>query len=163
MHKLSKDITARYITWVANELWSSAVQYYNSVHYIYPGSENSMIMIELCLIFLRQNIQHSSMYLCCPVQTFNSIIPLLADIAMPLWSVEEWRARIGSCWCALGRPFNTRFTRNRGKSRRVLTLRQLLTMVIMMMLLIVANLILCSVDHRTFPSELNVLPTCYSR
>ena len=25
--------------------------------------------------------------------------------AMPLASVEEWRARIGSCWCALGRPF----------------------------------------------------------
>ena len=28
-------------------------------------------------------------------------------IAMPLASVEEWRARIGSCWCALGRPFKT--------------------------------------------------------
>ena len=27
--------------------------------------------------------------------------------AMPLASVEEWRARIGSCWCALGRPFKT--------------------------------------------------------
>ena len=26
---------------------------------------------------------------------------------MPLWSNEEWRARIGSCWCALGRPFKT--------------------------------------------------------
>ena len=24
---------------------------------------------------------------------------------MPLASVEEWRARIGSSWCALGRPF----------------------------------------------------------
>ena len=24
--------------------------------------------------------------------------------AMPLWSNEEWRARIGSCWSALGRP-----------------------------------------------------------
>ena len=23
---------------------------------------------------------------------------------MPLWSNEEWRARIGSSWCALGRP-----------------------------------------------------------
>lgn len=23
---------------------------------------------------------------------------------MPLCSIEEWRARIGSCWCALGRP-----------------------------------------------------------
>ena len=26
---------------------------------------------------------------------------------MPLASVEEWRARIGSCWCALGKPFKT--------------------------------------------------------
>ena len=25
--------------------------------------------------------------------------------AMPLASVEEWRARIGSSWCALGQPF----------------------------------------------------------
>jgi hypothetical protein len=24
---------------------------------------------------------------------------------MPLWSNEEWRARIGSSWCAIGRPF----------------------------------------------------------
>ena len=23
---------------------------------------------------------------------------------MPLWSNEEWRARIGSSWCAIGRP-----------------------------------------------------------
>ena len=23
---------------------------------------------------------------------------------MPLWSVEEWKARIGSSWAALGRP-----------------------------------------------------------
>ena len=27
--------------------------------------------------------------------------------AMPLANVEEWRARIGSSWCALGRPFKT--------------------------------------------------------
>ena len=26
---------------------------------------------------------------------------------MPLASVEEWRARVGSSWCALGRPFKT--------------------------------------------------------
>ena len=29
---------------------------------------------------------------------------LYLHIAMPLWSNEEWRARIGSCWCVLGRP-----------------------------------------------------------
>ena len=59
---------------------------------------------------------------------------------MPLWSNEEWRARIGSCWCALGRPFNTRFTRCRGKtqgkSQGMLTFHQVATMVILMMLLI---------------------------
>ena len=27
---------------------------------------------------------------------------------MPLASNEEWRARIGSSWCALGRPFKRR-------------------------------------------------------
>ena len=26
---------------------------------------------------------------------------------MPLASVEDWRARIGSCWCVLARPFKT--------------------------------------------------------
>ena len=72
---------------------------------------------------------------------------------MPLWSVEEWRARIGSCWCALGRPINTRFTRNRGKSRRVLTLHQILTMVIMVMLLIVANLVLCAMHLKMSSGE----------
>ena len=28
----------------------------------------------------------------------------LISCGMPLWSVEEWRARIGSSWAALGRP-----------------------------------------------------------
>ena len=32
---------------------------------------------------------------------------------MPLASVDEWRARIGSSWCALGRPIKSR-PRNRG-------------------------------------------------
>ena len=27
---------------------------------------------------------------------------------MPLWSVQEWRARIGTSWCALGRPIMSR-------------------------------------------------------
>ena len=60
--------------------------------------------------------------------------------AMPLWSIEDWRARIGSCWCALGRTFNTRFTRCRGKSQRDLSTHQAATMVIMMILFIVANM-----------------------
>ena len=28
-------------------------------------------------------------------------------VVMPLWSNEEWRARIGSCRCVLGRPLTT--------------------------------------------------------
>ena len=60
--------------------------------------------------------------------------------AMPLWSNEDWCARIGSCWCALGQSFNTRFTRCRGKSQRDLSTHQAATMVIMMILFIAANL-----------------------
>ena len=40
---------------------------------------------------------------------------------MPYWSIGEWRARIGSSWCALGRPFKTR-SPFRGKTQRDLTL-----------------------------------------
>ena len=111
--------------------------------------EENSIFQHVHMLVCSDTLTYAYMYLCLSVQTL-----LVADFTMPLWSVEEWRARIGSCWCALGRPFNTRFTRNRGKSRRVLTLHQLLTMVIMLMLLIVANLILHSVDHGTYSSEL---------
>ena len=27
---------------------------------------------------------------------------------MPPWSVQEWRARIGTSWCALGRPIKAK-------------------------------------------------------
>ena len=34
---------------------------------------------------------------------------------MPLWSVQEWRARIGTSWCALGRPIRSKSSyRSRG-------------------------------------------------
>ena len=33
-------------------------------------------------------------------------------ITMPLWSNEEWRARIGSSWCAIGRPFKCKSSTN---------------------------------------------------
>ena len=36
-----------------------------------------------------------------------SQINIHVGVAMPLASVEEWRARIGSSWCALGRLFKT--------------------------------------------------------
>ena len=35
----------------------------------------------------------------------DSTINIKGYEAMPLASVEEWKARIGSCWCALGRRF----------------------------------------------------------
>ena len=31
---------------------------------------------------------------------------------MPFASVEDWRARIGSCWCVLGRPFKSKSSGN---------------------------------------------------
>ena len=31
---------------------------------------------------------------------------------MPLWSNEEWRARIGSSWCALGRFIKSKSSGN---------------------------------------------------
>ena len=40
-------------------------------------------------------------HLVLPFPTFANWYNL---VTMPLWSNEEWRARIGSCWCALGRP-----------------------------------------------------------
>ena len=35
---------------------------------------------------------------------------------MPLWSVQEWRARIGTSWCALGRPVRSKSSRHRGSN-----------------------------------------------
>ena len=32
------------------------------------------------------------------------VISFVDQLTMPLWSNEEWRARIGSSWCAIGRP-----------------------------------------------------------
>ena len=38
---------------------------------------------------------------------------------MPLWSVQEWRARIGTSWCALGRPIRSKSSyRSRGNYLR---------------------------------------------
>ena len=32
---------------------------------------------------------------------------------MPLWSVQEWRVRIGSCWCALGCLIKTKICKKK--------------------------------------------------
>ena len=37
-------------------------------------------------------------------------------IIMPLWSVQEWRARIGTSWCALGRPVRSKSSCRKGGS-----------------------------------------------
>ena len=81
---------------------------------------------------------------------------------MPLWSNEEWRARIGSSWCALGRPFNTRFARCRDTSRGMLTLHQVdIMMVIMMMLLIAGNLGLAATQaHHKMLLSKHIKCTC---
>ena len=58
---------------------------------------------------------------------------------MPYWSITEWRARIGSSWCALGRPFKMR-SPFRGRIRRASTLSQGLTMTILLIMSIGVNL-----------------------
>ena len=58
---------------------------------------------------------------------------------MPFWSVGEWRARIGSSWCALGRPFKKRSPFRHGQGGRVLTRIDVVTMIIMLMVFIGIN------------------------
>jgi hypothetical protein len=63
-------------------------------------------------------------------------------IIMPLWSIGEWRAHIGSSWCALGRRFKTRSPFRGGGGGRVLralTQSDVVTMIIMLMVFIGIN------------------------
>lgn len=53
---------------------------------------------------------------------------------MPLWSNEEWRARIGSSWCALGRPMKSGSPGSRGKSLRLGAVLVVVSEVIMIMI-----------------------------
>ena len=71
---------------------------------------------------------------------------------MPQWSVAEWRARIGGSWLAIGRPFKTKssFSRGAGWVQRVLTMNQVVTMTIMMIILIGTNLALCALVNRGY-------------
>ena len=61
---------------------------------------------------------------------------------MPCWSIGEWRARIGSSWCALGRPFKTRspFRSRAGKMRRALTLNHAVATIFLLLMSIAVNL-----------------------
>ena len=62
-------------------------------------------------------------------------------VTMPYWSIAEWRARIGSSWCALARPVKSKssFRCRTGWIRRVLTMNQVVTIMIMMIMLIRVN------------------------
>ena len=66
---------------------------------------------------------------------------------MPLGSIAEWRARIGSSWCALGRPFKTRspFRGGAGHLQTPLTLNQVVTMMTILVIVTALNLALRSV------------------
>ena len=79
---------------------------------------------------------------------------------MPLWSIGEWRARIGSSWCALGRPFKTRSPFRGGGGGRVLralTQSDVVTMIIMLMVFIGINfglrMLVISGCHHSLKSE----------
>ena len=61
---------------------------------------------------------------------------------MPLGSISEWRSRIGSSWCALGRPFKTRspFRGGAGRLQTPLTLNQVVTMIVILMIFTAINI-----------------------
>ena len=62
---------------------------------------------------------------------------------MPLGSIAEWRARIGSSWCALGRPFKTRSPfrhAGAGRLQTPLTLNQVVTMMMTLIIFTAINL-----------------------
>ena len=45
------------------------------------------------------------------IHSYHYSIYTLVNVEMPLASNEEWKARIGSSWCALGVPFKIRSQR----------------------------------------------------
>ena len=62
---------------------------------------------------------------------------------MPLGSIAEWRARIGSSWCALGQPFKTRSPfrhTGAGRLQTPLTLNQVVTMMMTLIIFTAINL-----------------------
>ena len=62
---------------------------------------------------------------------------------MPLGSIAEWRARIGSSWCALSRSFKTRSPfrhSGAGRLQTPLTLNQVVTMIMILIIFTAINL-----------------------
>ena len=78
------------------------------------GNETTCTMVPLVLLgpesadIAKQQKRLSSLSTCCFSCKFYVTRP------MPLWSNEVWRASIGSCWCALGRPFTGKITKSSG-------------------------------------------------
>ena len=63
---------------------------------------------------------------------------------MPYWSVAEWRAHIGSSWCALGRPIKQSLRYGARVVEKELTLNRVVIMLILLILLIGVNIGVCS-------------------
>ena len=82
---------------------------------------------------------------------------------MPLASVEEWRARIGSCWCALGRPFKTNRSSENHRPCAVsggAMLRAMYALMVMVLVLGAKNISCCiSECRRQLRSKLYQLKT----
>ena len=57
---------------------------------------------------------------------------------MPYWSISEWRARIGSSWCALGRPHKI-IKHGARNLKKELTLNQVVTLMVLMIILVGVN------------------------
>ena len=57
---------------------------------------------------------------------------------MSYWSVAQWRASIGSSWCALGRPIKTRspYRGGGGCSHTMFTHVRAVSMIIMLMVFV---------------------------
>ena len=60
---------------------------------------------------------------------------------MPLWSTEEWRARIGGSWCAIGRPFCIPRKQEKGNSQLFGVLYDYITSLLLAML---TTLVVCT-------------------
>ena len=109
-----------------------------------------LTLIFYIIIIIMHNIMQSG---CATINaaTFHTPFHIVLQVAchgaclvasMPLGSIAEWRARIGSSWCSLGRPFKTRspFRGGAGQSQTPLPLNQVVTMVMILIIFTAINL-----------------------
>ena len=62
------------------------------------------------------------------------------EFTMPYWSIAEWRARIGSSRCALGRPIKQSVRYGARVVKKELTLNRVVITLILLTLLIGVNI-----------------------